>query len=170
MDEVTLSLEPPLRACWMKQGQQKRIPANVATHPTPCRHIFGGYDWGQDTLTWTTTSHKNTDSFIAFLEELMLHRYPEASVILVLDNVSYHKSAPALAAMSLFEERLEVFWLPPYCPELNLIERFWRYLKDQACANHLEDHIDKVLANAEAVLSRQNDLTADHRLLFSKDL
>ncbi len=166
MDEVTLSLEPPLRACWMKRGQQKRIPASVGTHP-PCRHIFGGYDWSQDTLTWTTASQKNTDSFIAFLEELMVRRYPETHVILVLDNVSYHKSAAALAAMSLFEERLEAFWLPPYCPELNLIERFWRYLKDQACANHLEDNI---MANAEAVLARQNDLAADHRFLFSKDL
>ena len=170
MDEVTLSLEPPLRACWMKRGQQKRIPANVGTHPTPCRHIFGGYHWGQDTLTWTIASHKNTASFIAFLEELMVRRYPETRVILVLDNVSYHKSAPALAAMSLFEDRLEIFWLPPYCPELNLIERFWRFLKDQACANHLVDNIDKVLANAVAVLSRQNDLTADHRFLFSNDL
>lgn len=170
MDEVTLSLEPPLRACWMKRGQQKRLPAQAGVHAPPCRHIFGGYDWGQDTLTWTTARQKNTDRFIAFLEELMVHHYPQAYVILVLDNVSYHKSAAAMAAMSLFEARLEVFWLPPYCPELNLIERFWRYLKDQACANHLEDNIDQVLANAEAVLSRQNNLTDPHRFLFSKDL
>jgi len=27
MDETALSLDPPLRACWMKVGLQRRIPA-----------------------------------------------------------------------------------------------------------------------------------------------
>lgn len=27
VDETTVTLDPPLRACWMKQGQQRRIPA-----------------------------------------------------------------------------------------------------------------------------------------------
>jgi len=41
------------------------------------------------------------------------------------------------AALSLFEDRVLVFWLPPYCADLNPIERYWRHLKDLACANRL---------------------------------
>ncbi len=51
-----------------------------------------------------------------------------------------------------------------------LIERFWRYLKDQACANHLEDNIICVLEQAQRVMSRQNNPDADARFHVSKDL
>jgi len=169
VDETTLSLEPPLRACWMKRGQQKRVPAGPPRE-RGTGHIFGGFHWRTDTLTWTTAERKNSATFIAFVEELLVRQLPTARVILVLDNASYHKSAPAQAALSLFEDRVRVIWLPPYCSHLNPIERFWRYLKDQACANHLEGRIDNVVASAEKVLCRQNDPTADHRYHSSKDL
>jgi putative transposase len=152
----------------MRVGQQKRVPVQ-GMGDKKTRHLFGGYHWNTDTVTWTTACKKNTETFIIFLEELLLQQCPTDRVILVLDNVSYHKSAAALAALSMFEERVEVIWLPKYCPELNPIERFWRYLKDQACANHLEDHIDQVIASAEKVLTRQNDTTAQDRYHVSKD-
>lgn len=87
-----------------------------------------------------------------------------------MDNVSYHKSAAALAALSLFEHRVRVIWLPPYCSDLNPIERFWRYLKDQACANHLEDDIACLLEQVENTLTRQNNPHAVNRFHVSKVL
>jgi hypothetical protein len=134
VDETTLSLDPPLRACWTKVGQQKRVSA---TQPgsKQCRHIFGGYNWHTDTVTWISAQTKNTRTFVEFLEALLMHQYPASRIILVLDNVAYHKSSAALAMLSLFEERVGVVWLPPYCSELNAIERFWGYVKNQACAN-----------------------------------
>ncbi len=87
-----------------------------------------------------------------------------------MDNVSYHKSAAALAALSLFEHRLLVIWLPPYCPELNLIERYWKHLKHLACANKLHNCIEEVVVSAEFMLSQQNNPTSNLRLLFSKIL
>jgi putative transposase len=133
-------------------------------------HLFGGYNWLQDTITWTTAATKNTATFIAFLEELLVRQYPTRRVVLVMDNVSYHKSAAALAALSLFEHRVAVIWLPPYCSDLNPIERFWRFLKDTACANRLEVCIQDVVSSAESVLSRQNDPSSAHHFHVSKDL
>lgn len=153
----------------MKAGEQKRVPA---TQPGVKQkgHIFGGYNWCTDTITWTTAQTKNTATFIQFLEELLVKQYPNSRVVLVMDNVTYHKSASALAALSLFEQRVLVFWLPPYCSDLNLIERFWRHLKDQACANHLEDKIECVLQQAEKTMLRQNDPYADARFHVSRNL
>ena len=79
----------------MKIGQQKRIPA-TREGGKQRRHVFGGYNWLHDTITWTTALTKNTVAFILFLEELLVKRYPTKRVILVMDNASYHKSAPAL--------------------------------------------------------------------------
>ncbi|MDR3573274.1 MAG: IS630 family transposase [Anaerolineaceae bacterium] len=169
MDETTVTLDPPLRACWMKKGQQKRIPATRPGEKQK-RHVFGGYNWLQDTITWTTAMTKNSVAFILFLEELLVKRYPTKRVVLVMDNASYHKSASALAALSLFEHRVMVIWLPPYCSDLNPIENFWRYLKDHACANKLQDNIEEVVKAAVKLMTIQNDQTLDLKFHVSKDL
>jgi transposase len=153
----------------MKRGKQRRIPA---TRPgaKQKRHIFGGYDWLEDTITWTTARTKNSATFISFLEELLVKQYPKKRVVLVMDNAAYHKSASALAALSLFEHRVMIFWLPPYCSELNPIELFWRYLKDHACANKLQDNIEEVVKAAEKIMTVQNRQTLDSSFHVSKDL
>lgn len=169
MDETTLSLDPPLRACWMKIGQQKRIPA---TRPgsKQHRHIFAAYNWCKDTVTWTSAERKNSATFISFLEELLVKRYPNGRIVLVMENASYHKNASVLAALSLFEHRVMVIWLPPYSSDLNPIERFWRYLKDLACANKLEDSIEDVLKSTVKILNEQNNPASTLRFHVSKNL
>jgi putative transposase len=139
----------------MKIGQQRRIPA---TQPgtKQRRHIFGGYNWKYDRVAWTKAETKNSVQFIYFLEHLLVKEYPSGRVVLVMDNASYHKSASALAALSLFEHRVMVVWLPPYCSDLNPIERFWRHLKDRSCANKLQDTIEAVMDSAEQALIEQN--------------
>lgn len=153
----------------MPIGQQRRIPA---TRPgvKQKQHIFGGYNWLQDTITWTTAKTKNSAAFIHFLEELLVKQYPKGRIILVMDNATYHKSAPALAALSLFEHRVWVMWLPPYCSDLNPIERFWLHLKNLACANKLQDNIDQVVKAADKIMAAQNDETSRLRFHVSKDL
>ena len=153
----------------MKQGQQKIVPA-LQPGSKQHRHILGAYSWNTDTISWKVTDRKNSRTFLEFIEYLLVECYPTGRLVLVMDNVSYHKSASVLAALSLFEHRLLMIWLPPYCPELNLIERYWKHLKDLACANKLHDCIEQVVASAEYMLSQQNDPASNLRLLFSKIL
>ncbi len=108
----------------MKRGQRKLIPG---AGPSQSLHVFGAYDWDSGFVSYTTAPRKNTDSFVAFLEHL-LSDYPHQKLILVMDNASYHRSATAQAALSLYADRVLVFWLPTYSPFLNPIERFWLHL------------------------------------------
>lgn len=151
----------------MKQGQQKIVPA-LQPGTKQHRHILGAYSWKTDHISWRCADWKNSQTFLEFLEYLLVECYPTGRIILVMDNVSYHKSAAVLAALSLFEHRLLVIWLPPYCPELNWIERYWKHLKELACVNKLHDSMDDVLASAEYMLTQQNDPTSVFRLSFSK--
>ena len=98
----------------------------------------------------------------------MTNCYPTAGLVLVMDNASYHRSAAVQAALSLYEHRLMVFWLPPYCPTLNPIERFWRHLKDIATANKLFLTINGLLANLEHVLDAQNQPEHSLRMNLNK--
>ena len=169
MDETTVRLDPRLRAGWMKIGQQKRIPATRPGEKQK-RHIFGGYHGLDDTIIWTTAHTKHSATLISFIEELRVKQPPTGRVVWVMDNASYHKSASALAALSLFEHRVMVIWLPPDGSDLNPIERFWRFLKDRACANKLQDNIDEVVKSAVKTLTAQNNPAADLRYSVSKNL
>ena len=147
----------------MKRGQQKRIPACTSSNHS--YHLIGAYLWAQDQVFTQAVERKNSQTFIQFLEYLLIEQFPTQKIILVLDNASYHKSRASLAALSLFEPRVKVFWLPKYCPNLYLIERFWRHLKDLACANKLDLVIDNLSRRVDDILSFQN--SKDHHLKMS---
>lgn len=161
-----MNLHTPLRKCWMRRGQQRRIPA--ASGPQGFHHIIGALNWESGQVNYRIVTVKNSQTFIEFIEQLMLTDYPDQSVVLVMDNAPYHRSAAVQAALSLFEPRLLVFWLPPYCPTLNPIERFWLHVKDKATANTLFLTIERLLDNLRTVLQAHNDADPVFRLTFSK--
>lgn len=163
MDETTLSLNYPLRSCWMKRGQQKEIPAFSGKREY--LHVVGGYNWSSGQVSCLSVERKNSDTFIAFLEQLV-SEYPTQALILVMDNASYHHSAKVQALLSLLEHRVSVFWLPQYCPELNLIERFWLHLKQTVAANKLYQSIAELQRQVVRLLEKQNNLLSSERLLF----
>jgi len=68
----------------------------------------------------------NGELFVAWVERFLV---PELSVgdVVVLDNLSVHKSAEAKALIE--SAGAEVRFLPPYHPELNPIELAWNKLK-----------------------------------------
>lgn len=159
-----MSLHPPLRRCWMRRGQRKTIPAPGSP---AYRHIFGALNWNTTQVSHLITSHKNSDTFIAFLEHLLLTCYPDDKLILVLDNASYHKSRAALAALEAFAHRLRVVWLPTYSPYFNPIERFWLHLKNLASANRLHSCLADLSAAIDQTISIQNDPAHPQRLTFA---
>lgn len=161
-----MNLQTPLRKCWMPRGQQTRLP--TPSGPQSFHHVMGALDWQTDQVHYTLATVKTSQTFIEFLEYLMTQCYPSGGVVLVMDNAPSHRSAAVRAALSLYEHRLLVFWLPPYCPTLNPIERFWRHLKDTATANKLFLSAATLLNALRHVLTAQNQ--ADHplRLSFNK--
>ncbi len=150
----------------MRRGQQKTITAFSGKREY--LHVIGAYNWRNDTVTSLMVERKNSDTFIEFLEALLVKTYPTQALILVMDNASYHYSAKVRAALSLFEHRVQVFWLPQYCPELNVIERFWLHLKYTAWANKLYTTIDALRSNVTRVLNQQNEPSYSERLTFAK--
>lgn len=149
----------------MKRGQQKCIPTPGVQQRM---HLFGAYRFEEDSLVWKAGRHKNSQAFIEFLEHLFVECYPTGHFILVLDNASIHKSAASLAALSLFEHRVTVIWLPAYCSELNPIERFWRYLKEQVCINKLYPDMVELVQAVTDQLERQNDCDRTDRFCLLK--
>jgi len=56
--------------------------------------------------------------FMDFLDKLLAHFPEREKIFLILDNAKFHKSA-AIELWLLDHPRMELFFLPPYAPELN---------------------------------------------------
>jgi len=76
-------------------------------------------------------------------------------ITIVLDNASYQKSAQVIALARKL--RIHLLYLPPYSPNLNLIERLWKFLKGKclnsryhADAQAMQSHIDDCLCDIQA--------------------
>jgi len=71
-----------------------------------------------------------TDSalFEHWFEYALLKSIPKYSII-ILDNASFHRKAKLYDLATIAE--CEVLFLPPYSPDLNIIEPFWACIKNR---------------------------------------
>ena len=89
-----------------------------------------------------------TDStlFEFWFENFLMNEVAKDSVI-ILDNATFHKKSvlPGLAQ----RYHCEVLFLPPYSPDLNLIEKKWAWLKRTLRSIlHQFDSLDLAIENA----------------------
>jgi transposase len=66
----------------------------------------------------------NAEMFQLFVDRFA-QAFPDSLHLLLLD-----KSGAHTAQRLRWPDNVRAVWLPPYCPELNPIERVWRDLKD----------------------------------------
>ena len=97
------------------------------------RAVFGAVDYASGQVIWDMQTRKHGAAFAAFLAHLG-QTWPEDQLVLVLDNVSYHRSPVVREWWASQAGRITPLWLPVYTPNLNLMERVWRFLKQKlAC-------------------------------------
>jgi transposase len=132
-DEVDIDLNPKIGPDYMLPGQQKWVqtPGVNAKH-----YLAGALDIHSGRLICSEWLNKSSDLFIGLLHELA-RTYPEARKIhIILDNYKIHKSQRTNLALAALQGRIELHFLPPYCPDDNRIERVWRDLHDNVTRNH----------------------------------
>ena len=79
----------------------------------------------------------NKECMQIFLDEFS--KTLSSEIILVMDNAPWHKSLKA-------PSNIEIVYLPPYSPELNPVERLWKYLKDHILRNKVYESLEDLEA------------------------
>ena len=131
VDECEVHRHPRLAKVWRRRGSVLRVPAAGEDKKFV---VYGGLNYASGRVVWSTDVRKNGATFVRFLDQLA-EAFPDGQVVVVLDNVGYHNSHAVRRWWVAHNDRIRPLWLPVYAPELNLIERVWRYLKDQL-SNH----------------------------------
>ena len=115
---------------WIKKGTEKGIKANTGRNRL---NINGACNAATAELVIQEDSCINAQSTIALLDKLQQHQ-PKGKIIVIVDNARYYRC-------TLVNEyiqnnlRIELIFLPPYSPNLNLIERFWKFYKKKILYN-----------------------------------
>ena len=74
----------------------------------------------------TNTGYINAYSVCSLLMKIS-QKYGELPISIVLDNARYQKCKLVQQTSKFFD--IELLYLPPYSPNLNLIERMWKFVK-----------------------------------------
>lgn len=91
-------------------------------------NCFGLLSRQNEFIFKTTTKNINTDFVINFLEQVSFSIIK--STVIILDNARIHTAHKIKERIKFWQKRgLYIFYLPPYSPQLNIIERLWKELK-----------------------------------------
>lgn len=74
-----------------------------------------------------------TEVIEVFLEEIRKQYQRADTICIVLDNARYQRSYQVREKARLLN--IDLLFLPPYCPNLNLIERLWKHFKKTVMKN-----------------------------------
>jgi transposase len=134
VDEVDIHLNPKIGPDWMLEGTQKDV---LTPGKNQKRYLAGALNARTGRLTWVEGERKTSDLFILQLWMLIGRDYPKAKRIhLILDNYRIHSSRQTELALERIGDRVQLHFLPPYCPDHNRIERVWRDLHANVTRNH----------------------------------
>lgn len=135
---------------WQRKGQPLRLPAAGEDQKAV---VFGAVDYATGQVLWQTSPRKGEVAFSAFLDHLAEALPAHEPIVIVLDNVGYHKSHALREVWQRYATRLEPFFLPAYAPQLNLIERLWRYVKQKLACHRWWNDLDRLIQATETVLA-----------------
>ncbi|MFY7734653.1 MAG: IS630 family transposase [Bacteroidia bacterium] len=125
-DQSHFGLSPNVPYAWQTMDNPILLPAAKGKY----QNVVGLMTRKNKLYFETLETTFNSDRIISFM-----NRFVEQAVkktIVILDNSPIHKSKKFMAKIEQWKEKdVLIYFLPPYSPELNLIEILWRRIKYQ---------------------------------------
>jgi transposase len=116
---------------WFERGVDAELPSNSGRQRV---NINGAVNIDTLNVTVDFTHSVNSESVIRLMEQLIENNPDAQTIYIILDNASYYHSKEVEEYRKKLG-KIKFLFLPPYSPNLNLIERLWKFLKEKTFYN-----------------------------------
>jgi transposase len=128
---------------WIKKGQEYEMPS----HPGRVRvNISGALNPLDVTDVITVFEDSVNSQSVIKVWELAEQKHKNAKIIHICDNAKYYKSVLVKDWLAA-HPNTSLKFLPPYSPNLNLIERLWRFMRKEALNSFWHDTTQEIKAS-----------------------
>jgi transposase len=122
---------------WIKTGVRKEIPANTGRSRL---NLSGIVDVISHKVLVTEDTTLNADSTIRFFQQVEAAYPTKAKIHVFCDNAPYYRNKAVTQYLAASKIRLH--FLPPYSPNLNPIERLWKWMKERVVYNTYYEYFE----------------------------
>ncbi len=123
-DEAAFSLKPSIPYAWQEVGKTIELPVQKETSYSAVGFVDLNSNFIAYQFPGTVTSEVPVAVMDAFAQQIT------GTNVVVIDNAPVHRSHDFQSRIGGWKEQgLHLYFLPPYSPELNLIEIVWRQIK-----------------------------------------
>jgi transposase len=137
MDAVHPQHNPVLGYGWIKRGEDREVPSNTGRRRL---NINGAVDLERLEPVVRYDDTIDAASTIALFDQILLTYAYAACIYIICDNAPYYRSKAVQAYLQ--DSRIKLVFLPAYAPNLNLIERLWKFFKKQVLYNRYYETYD----------------------------
>ncbi len=137
-DSTHPEFAPTISYGWIKKGKNFDVKTNSGWRKRV--NICGAIEI--DTLDLVTRTYKtvNKDSICDLLRAIRCKNLDEKRIYLVLDGAPYNRAKKVKNLAKRLS--IKLVYLPPYSPNLNPIERLWKFMKKKVTANRYFEEFD----------------------------
>jgi transposase len=127
MDSVHPSHNTKYSKIWTQKGKPRFIESNTGRERL---NICGAYNPENQELISINELTINAQAIIKLLKKIIAKYSSDKIITIYLDNAKYHKNKKVKEFLSL-HSNIKLEFLPPYSPNLNLIERLWKFANEK---------------------------------------
>ena len=144
---------------WIKKGVRKEIPANSGRSRL---NLSGTVDVILHKVVVQTDKTLNADATISFFRKIEA-AYPDKNKIHIFcDNARYYKNKLVLEYLK--SSKIVLHHLPPYSPNLNPIERLWKWMRERVIYNTYYPEFDEFKSAILGFFAVISSLTSESEL------
>ena len=123
-DEAAFSLTPSVPYAWQRIGETIELPFQRGTSYSAIGFVDLESNFYSYEFNGTVTSEVAMAVMDRFAEQV------KGTNVVIIDNAPMHHSHAFADRIPIWKEHgVHLYFLPPYSPELNLIEMIWREIK-----------------------------------------
>jgi transposase len=130
MDAVHPQHNPVLACGWIKRGEDRSVRSNTGRQRL---NINGAIDLDRLEPVVRFDDTIDADSTIALFQQLEALNLAATWIYVICDNARYYRCKAVKEYLKT--SRIKLVFLPAYAPNLNLIERFWKFFKKKILYN-----------------------------------